>query len=207
MGTGHPNAGESLLDDQRCTATSKQTGGRCRKRRRPGLTVCYYHGGKAPRADVVVRETLAIRGMDALRDPARPVTDPLGDLLTVAARAHRLMEVLESQASALKAMRYQGEGGEQTRAELMAYERSLDRCARILADIVKLGIDERLARVSEVLAGHVVRSHQETLRGAEVVEGSTQWRRGLAAGGRALRKVTEPRAGEGVGSGVGKSSR
>jgi hypothetical protein len=191
MGIGHPNAGDSLSEEARCTAHSKQTGERCRKRRRPGLTVCFYHGGKAPLADVKVRETLAIRGMDALRDPVRPVTDPLGDLLSVAARATRLMEVLEEQTSALKAMRYTAGAGEQTRAELLAYERSLDRCARILADIVKLGIDERMARVDEVLAMHVVGSHRDALRAAGVAEGSTAWTRGLAAGGKSLRKVIE----------------
>jgi hypothetical protein len=128
--------------------------------------------------------------MDALRDPVRPVTDPLGDLLAVAARAHRLMEVLEGQAAALKAMRYGGSAGEQTRAELAAYERSLDRCARILGEIVKLGIDERLARVSEVQATLVVASHRATLLGAGVAEGSAAWTAGLARGGRELRKVT-----------------
>lgn len=149
------------------------------------------HGGKIPQVDVKVRETLAIRGMDALRDPVKPVTDPLGDLLSVAARATRLMEVLEEQTSALKAMRYTAGSGEQTRAELLAYERSLDRCARILADIVKLGIDERLARVDEVLAMHVVSSHRAALLGAGVEEGSAAWIAGLAAAGKSLRKVIE----------------
>jgi hypothetical protein len=180
-------------DYEPCIAKSKQSGVRCKRRPRPGLKVCFIHGGKEPGADVKVRETLAIRGMDALRDPVRPVVDPLADLLTVAARASRLMEILEGQTSALKAMRYQGAGGEQTRGELLAYERALDRVARILADIVKLGIDERLARVDEVLALRVVTSHHEALRAAGVIEGSTAWRQGLSAGGKALRKVTTPR--------------
>lgn len=174
-----------------CTATSKQSGARCKRRPRAGLTVCGIHGGASPMADVKVRTTLALRGLDALRDPVRPVTDPLGDLLSVAARATRLMEVLEDQASALKAMRYTAGSGEQTRAELLAYERSLDRCARILADIVKLGIDERLARVDEVLAMHVVSSHRAALVGAGVAEGSAAWIAGLAAAGKSLRKVIE----------------
>jgi hypothetical protein len=192
MGTGHPNSGDSLSDEARCTAHSKQTGERCRKRRRPGLTVCFYHGGKAPRADVVVRETLAIRGMEALRDPVRPVVDPLTDLLEVAARSRRLMEVMEDQVSALKAMRYGGQSGEQTRAELAAYERSLDRCARILADIVKLDLEARLVRVSEVQAAHVITAFHAALEAAGVERGSAPWTRGLSAGGKSLRKVTAP---------------
>lgn len=189
-----------MSDYEPCTAKSKQSGERCKRRPRPGVKVCWMHGGAIPAVDVKVRETLAIRGMDALRDPVRPVTDPLGDLLAVAARANRLMEVLEDQTSALKAMRYTTDGGEQTRAELAAYERSLDRCARILGEIVKLGIDERLARVSEVQAMHVVRSHHETLKGAGIEEGSSSWRLGLAAGGRALRKVTELGSAQSVGT-------
>jgi hypothetical protein len=130
--------------------------------------------------------------MDALRDPARPIVDPLTDLLAVAARAHRLMEVLEDQAAALKAIRYGGASGEQTRAELLAYERALDRCGRILADIVKLDLDARLVRVSEVQAAHVVRAIHESLVAAGIERGSSAWTRGLAAGGRMLRSVTAP---------------
>ncbi len=177
-------------DEEQCTAHSKQSGERCRKRRRPGVRVCHMHGGKIPQVDVKVRETLAIRGMDALRDPVRPVVDPLTDLLDVAARSVRLMEVMEDQVSALKAMRYGGQSGEQTRAELAAYERSLDRCSKILADIVKLDLDARLVRVSEVQAAHVVASFHATLQGAGVERGSAAWTRGLAAGGKSLRKVT-----------------
>lgn len=175
-----------------CTATNR-SGERCKRRPRAGLKVCAIHGGKAPRAVVKMKETLALRGLDALRDPVRPVVDPLSDLLSVAARATRLMEVLEAQASALKDMRYKTVSGEQTRAELLAYERALDRCARILADIVRLGIDERLARVDEVLAGVVVASHRKALAAAGVIEDSPEWSRGLAAGGKALRNVTVER--------------
>ncbi len=32
-----------------CTATSKQTGERCKNRPTPGRTVCQHHGGKTPR--------------------------------------------------------------------------------------------------------------------------------------------------------------
>ncbi len=173
-----------------CTGMSKQSGQRCKRRPRAGLTVCGVHGGKSPRADMVVRETKALRGMNALRDPTRPVTDPLTELLDVAARSVRLMEVMEDQVSALKAMRYGGQSGEQTRAELAAYERSLDRCAKILASIVTLDLEARLVRVSEVQAAHVIASFHATLTGAGIERGSAAWIRGLSAGGRSLRKVT-----------------
>lgn len=51
--------------DRRCTATSKQTGNRCRRYREPGATVCRVHGGAAPQ----VRKKAALRLLE-LVDPA-----------------------------------------------------------------------------------------------------------------------------------------
>ena len=69
------------MDDRRCTATSKQTGERCRRFPTPGRAVCRFHGGKTPRGmalpqtkgghyskDLPTR--LAERYAEALRDAA-----------------------------------------------------------------------------------------------------------------------------------------
>jgi hypothetical protein len=39
----------SIPDKKRCTATSKQSGRRCKRRRSPGREVCIFHGGKSLR--------------------------------------------------------------------------------------------------------------------------------------------------------------
>lgn len=62
------------MDGRRCTATSKQSHQRCKRRPIPGGTVCVMHGGKAPQVQKAARERLA-----ALIDPA---IGRLRDLLT-----------------------------------------------------------------------------------------------------------------------------
>ena len=49
----------------RCTATSKQTGERCKRRPHPGSTVCVMHGAGAPQVQRSARERL-----NALVEPA-----------------------------------------------------------------------------------------------------------------------------------------
>jgi hypothetical protein len=44
------------------------------------------------------------------------------------------------------------EGGEQLRAEVSVLERAMDRCGRLLVDIAKLNIEERLAKITETQA-------------------------------------------------------
>jgi len=131
--------------------------------------------------------------MDRLKSPTVAIVDPLTSLLDVAARAVRLMGVMEEQTSALQAMRYATGAGEQTRAELHAYERSLDRCAKVLGDIVRLGIDERMARVSELQAGLLVAALDAGMRAAGLTEGSPQWRSACKEAARSLRSVTMKR--------------
>jgi hypothetical protein len=53
------------LDKPRCTATSKQTGERCKRRPHPGSTVCVMHGAAAPQVQRTARERL-----NALVEPA-----------------------------------------------------------------------------------------------------------------------------------------
>jgi len=49
-------------DDRRCTATSKQTGKRCKRWATKGKKVCYYHGGRStgPRTTAGIQRTRAI---------------------------------------------------------------------------------------------------------------------------------------------------
>ena len=51
--------------DRRCTARSKRSGQRCKRRPIPGGSVCVMHGGKAPQVKLAAKDRLA-----ALVDPA-----------------------------------------------------------------------------------------------------------------------------------------
>lgn len=62
---GIPHPEDKLPENRQCTATSKQSGQRCRRIVRLGFTVCYFHGGAAPGAQAKAKLRLL-----ALVDPA-----------------------------------------------------------------------------------------------------------------------------------------
>lgn len=132
----------------------------------------------------------ANRELSDLRDPVTPVADPTSELLNLAGRSLRVMELLEEKVSELSSVRYATPHGEQTRGELLAYERSLDRCARVLEGIVRLDLDARMVRVNELQALAVVAAVDAALRAGGVVEGSPAWDEARAAAAECLRRVT-----------------
>lgn len=83
--------------------------------------------------------------------------NPLDELLKVAAESVRWMNVCRMAIADLDELRYRSAAGEQQRAEVALWERSMDRAARINADIVRLGIESRLARVTEEQASALLR--------------------------------------------------
>jgi hypothetical protein len=82
---------------------------------------------------------------------ASPVTDPLEALQRLAGRALALERAIGDLVNGLQdAIRYEDEkSAEQLRSEVSVMERAMDRCGRLLVDIAKLNIEERLATVTE----------------------------------------------------------
>jgi len=66
--------------------------------------------------------------------------------------------------------RYEGRGGEQLRAEVALYERSLDRAGKMLVEWSRLNIDERLARIEEAKAAAILEVIRRALMAAELDE-------------------------------------
>lgn len=81
---------------------------------------------------------------------APAVTNHLDALQRLAGRALALEETIGEMVNNLRSLRYESEGGgEQLRSEVAVLERAMDRAGRLLVDIAKLNIEERLARVTE----------------------------------------------------------
>lgn len=125
-----------------------------------GGGVCSAHGGLAPQVKAAAQANLiaARAGRLLHRLDAPPCSDPLEALQRLAGRALALEEVIGKLVNDLTEIRYEsggdsefgkGGGGEQLRAEVGVLERAMDRCGRLLVDIAKLNIDERMARVTE----------------------------------------------------------
>jgi hypothetical protein len=59
------------MNEQWCTATSKQSGERCKRAPIRGGSVCHYHGGSSPQAQRSARQMLAELHSPAIRRYAR----------------------------------------------------------------------------------------------------------------------------------------
>lgn len=99
------------------------------------------------------------------RHDAAPVSDPLEALQRLAGRALALEETIGELVNNLRSVRYETEtGGEQLRAEVAVLERAMDRCGRLLVDIAKLNIEERMAKVTEKQAAMAMDAMSAALR-------------------------------------------
>jgi len=97
-----------------------------------------------------------VAAQQALADLGRhgvvPVVNPLEALAGLAGEIVATKDIFRERVAQLReeAWRYSdAKGGEQLRAEIAMYERALDRSARVLADIARLKIDERLTAITE----------------------------------------------------------
>lgn len=183
-------------DGRRCTATvtgishPENAGQRCRKVAEPGQDVCAKHGGKAPQARAAAAKRIVEAELMELAETlvGAPVDNPLTELANLAGRARAWMELLQGRVEKLletsadvadeqernsrdgknSGIRYQGGAGEQLRAEVALYERSMDRLGKFLADYGRLGIDERLAKITEMQAEKVIAAIDAALAHAGV---------------------------------------
>lgn len=117
-----------------------------------GYGRCSWHGGCSPSgSQSAAGERIMGDALKVLyRHDASPVADPLEALQRLAGRALALEAAIGETVNALVEIRYEDEhSAEQLRAEVTVLERAMDRCGKLLVDIAKLNIEERLARVTE----------------------------------------------------------
>jgi hypothetical protein len=144
-----------VTDKPRCAARSSQTGKPCKLWPVKGAAVCHKHGGRAPQvkanAAVRVAEEEITAAAERYAAAAGPVEDPLSVLLKLAGEIAGFKDFIAARVAELRAeqWRYRGLHAEQLRAELGLYERALDRTARVLVDINKLKLEERMVKLTE----------------------------------------------------------
>jgi hypothetical protein len=135
---------------------SEHYGLRCRQEAVNDSGLCPYHQPNDKWLVPVTREqrravarihTVAeAAGIDTTR-----VANPLQALLELADEALRFKEECGRRVVALETheWRYEHIAGEQIRGDILIYERAMDRAMRMLLAVSRLGIEERLARVTE----------------------------------------------------------
>ena len=139
-----------------CGAKRRNGAGTCRRDAgagtdHRGFGKCSWHGGASPTGRMAALNAEA--EVLLYRHDAEPCGDVLEALRRLAGRALALEETIGKLVNNLTSIRYEsgGEGGgEQLRAEVAVLERAMDRCGRLLVDIAKLNIEERMARVTEL---------------------------------------------------------
>jgi len=149
-------------DKPKCGAKKKQGEGTCTRPAgwgtdHAGAGQCKLHGGCMPGNRIAAINEQARQLL--YKHDAGPVNDPLEALQRLAGRALALEETIGELVNKLGSIRYESGGessSEQLRAEVAVLERAMDRCGRLLVDIAKLNIEERLTKVTEQQAAMTV---------------------------------------------------
>lgn len=130
-------------------------GAPCRAFAVNGAEVCSVHGGSAPqvlrKAAVRQIEAKVVGLADKYARDAGPVSDPLRALMDIAGEISGFKDFIGERVAELRSesWRYEGTSSEQVRAEVALYERAMDRTVRVLVDIAKLNLEERMVKLTE----------------------------------------------------------
>ncbi len=135
---------------QKCLAHNNE-GTPCNRNPANGADVCPVHGGHAPQVrkaaegrvlDQEARKLLKIEGYE-------PITDPYTQLSDIAGELVKLKDIMRAKVEELTTLK--DVGGEKVATQIdvvfSAYERSLDRCERMLMGMARLDLEDRIARL------------------------------------------------------------
>ena len=150
-----------ICDKPHCHAKAKNPGKtgdkRCHRWPVKDSTRCRVHGGATPQAKLKAAQIRIERSIGEAVEALGivPVQNPLLELQTLAGRVVAWMNVCQETLQTVYTVGYSGETGEQVRAEILVWERAMDRAVHTLATLGKLNIDARLAAIEERQAEQV----------------------------------------------------
>lgn len=183
--------------DGRCGAATR-TGGTCTQvagwgTDHVGVGACKLHGGSTETHRISGARRLAAdkirRDLDAIE--IREVDNPLAELRRLTGEVVAWKDALASHVANLtEQMRYRDDkGGEQLRAEVVLYERAMDRAGKLLEMWARLGIDAMLAEMQVKVTEGQVTAMTRGLDAYRLAAGvdDTAHQAGLSAMGRAMR--------------------
>jgi hypothetical protein len=143
-------------------------GKRCTTKVLEGYPLCKTHIKNATIEDIAL-----VRSKDIAFDKmtGRYVTNPLEELAGLVSEVLTYKDYCAQQVARLRGEeRYEGRSGEQLRAEVALYERSLDRAGKLLVEWSRLNIDDRLTRIEEAKAATILEVIRRSMLAAELSE-------------------------------------
>src|SRR5258708_4034984 len=160
---------------RRCPAHSKVTRDPCRYPPAEGATVCRWHGGNAPQVRAAAQRRVAeakaqkVMAEELLKLNIQPLGDPLTALQQLGGEILAWKNLAAARVAKLRDMGYSNEYGEQIKAEVVIFERAMDRCAAVLASIARLNIDDRLAAIDGAKKLMIIRAIEAGLASQGIV--------------------------------------
>lgn len=182
---------------RQCTARSKRSGERCKRRPIRGGNVCSMHGGKIPAVVARAQQRLALREASEYVQQEAGVRGPLSlsevydELLNTARITVQWRDLLERMLTEMQGeWRYTalGAGTEQLRSEVALFERAMTRSAKVLELIARLDIDARAAAISARQGEMVATAIRRAIQAGDLTP--EQHERILAAIPGELRRIT-----------------
>jgi hypothetical protein len=165
-----------------CSAIAKSTGARCRRAALKGAAVCFVHGAaagqvrRAAAVRVAEAQAVAVYQRHAANGDAPGPVDVLAELERLVAEVTRFKDYAAERIEALSAGQWAAHDPA-TAAEIGLFERACDRAARLLVDVARLNLDERIfrlrARVNEEIASQVAGVFERSLYRMELTQ--HQW--------------------------------
>jgi hypothetical protein len=143
-------------------------GVQCEYKSKKGYPFCMAHLRKASIAEISL-----VHGKDLVFEDivGRIATNPLEELSLLVSEVLLYKDYCAAEVSKLRGdYRYEGRSGEQLRAEVALYERSLDRAGKLLIEWSRLDIDERLTRIEEAKAAMLMEVIRRVLMAAELTD-------------------------------------
>jgi hypothetical protein len=140
----------ALLEPWMCGRNKTASEGLCTRPKIKGGDVCPAHGGSIGRVKAAAQRNLLageLRSMLERHGRDVPITDPLSALQEHAGKVRSWFDFLEDRISSL---RHSSQWDtEQIRGEVELFTRAQETVGKILVDMAKLKIDERLVAIEE----------------------------------------------------------
>lgn len=166
-----------------CTATSKQSQKRCKRRAAPGQRVCHMHGAASPLA----RRAADFRGLLTDLEAEAKALHPTDVLLNAVHRCAAMVQLLGAEVAAMADGAFEETRGVVSAAD--SYGQWIDRAARAAKMALDAGISERLVRLEEVRGRMIAELFRQVFADVELGLNDEQQTRARAIAARHMRAL------------------